>query len=269
MRRRHVLAAGSVLAGTAVTGRLTRPPGDDDLLEAARDPGNAGEATVRTEVILPGTDHETPLYEIDAPADGPTAMVFGGVHGDERNGIDVAREATGWHPDAGTLVVVPETNRVAVEHDTREGTDGDLNRHFPADGEPTSDLARGLWDAVERHRPDVVLDLHRSLGIYGVHPSYVGQAIFHSPGADGDAIAAHLDDVGVPWYMPLHRFTAVAGSMSGSLLFQKAYRDLDATAYLFETTEFLLDRAAMNELTRLATATILERHGLLEREDIR
>lgn len=269
MRRRHVLAAAGVLAGTAVTGRLTRPAGDDELLEAARGPGGGGEAVIRTETILPDTDHETTLYEIDAPADGPTAMVFGGVHGDERNGIDVASEVTEWHPDSGTLVVVPETNRVAVENDTREGGDGDLNRHFPVGGELVSDLARGIWDAVERHRPDVVLDLHRSLGIYGVHRQYVGQAIFHSPNADGDAIADYLDDVGIPWYMPLHRFTAVTSATNGSLLFHRVHRELGAIAYLFETTAFVLDRDAMVELTRLATAAVLEHHGLLEREGTR
>lgn len=264
MNRRHVLAVAGTLTGVVGAGVLTRPSGGSDLLEAAQTPGNSGEAVTETETILPGTVHETPLYELVAPENGPTAMVFGGVHGDERNGIDVAHEVTEWHPDAGTLVVVPETDRVAVDDDTRAGVDGDLNRHFPSDGEPESELARGVWDAVERHRPDVVLDLHRSLGIYGVHREYVGQAIFHSPDADGDALAAFLDEAGVPWYTPLHRFTARTTNVSGPLLFQKAHRDLEASAYLFETTEFLLDREARNELTRLATAKVLEIHGLLD-----
>ncbi|ELY46152.1 succinylglutamate desuccinylase/aspartoacylase family protein [Natronorubrum tibetense] len=262
-RRTFVAGAGTMLTVIAATGAVSRPSGNESLLEAARQPGDAGEASITTETILPDTVHETSLFEIDAPEEGPTAMVFGGVHGDERSGIEVAREITDWHPNAGTLVVVPETDRVAVENDEREGIDGDLNRQFPADGEPTTDLARGIWDAVERYEPDVVLDLHRSLGIYGLHREYVGQAIFHSPDARGDDLADRLDDDAVPWYLPFHRFTARESGSSGPLLFQKAARDLEASAYLFETTEFMFDRETKVQLTRLATAHVLELHGLL------
>ncbi|WP_121744715.1 succinylglutamate desuccinylase/aspartoacylase family protein [Natronorubrum halophilum] len=264
MRRRTILAAGSALAGTVAAGFVSQPSGDHRLLTAAREPGDAGETNTNTERLLPGTVHETRLHEIDAPRDGPTAMVFGGIHGDERNGIAVAREITEWHPDAGTLVVVPETDRVAVENDEREGVDGNLNRHFPADREPVSELARGIWDAVETRDPDVVLDLHRSLGIYDFHRQYVGQAVFHSPDAHGDALADALDDDSVPWYLPFHRFTARETDLSGPLLFQKAARELEASTYLFETTEFLLDQPTRNEMTRLAAARVLELHGLLE-----
>ncbi|WP_440771252.1 succinylglutamate desuccinylase/aspartoacylase family protein [Natronorubrum sp. DTA28] len=262
-RRTFVAGAGTTLAAIVASGAVSRPSGNESLLEAARRPGNAGEASTSTETILSDTVHETSLYVIDAAAEGPTAMIFGGVHGDERSGIEVAREITDWHPDAGTLVVVPETDRVAVENDEREGVDGDLNRQFPADGEPTTALARGIWDAVERHEPDVVLDLHRSLGIYGLHREYVGQAIFHSPDAHGDALAGRLDDEAVPWYLPFHRFTAAESGSSGPLLFQKAARELEASAYLFETTEFMLDRETKVEMTRLATAHVLELHDLL------
>ncbi|QCC55446.1 succinylglutamate desuccinylase/aspartoacylase family protein [Natronorubrum bangense] len=266
MRRRMFLTAGGVLAGTVTAGVVSRPSANEHLLGAAREPNSEDEPQRSTESILPGTAHETQLYEIDAPQTGPTAMVFGGVHGDERSGIDVAHEVTDWSPDAGTLVVVPETDRVAVDNDEREGVDGDLNRHFPADREPVSELARGIWSAVEAYDPDVVLDLHRSLGIYGLHREYVGQAIFHSPNAHGGALADALNDDGVPWYLPLHRFTARETPLSGSLLFQKAARELETSAYLFETTEFLLDRETKVDLTRLATAHVLALHGLLEVE---
>ncbi|ADB60816.1 deacylase-like protein [Haloterrigena turkmenica DSM 5511] len=266
MNRRTLLATGSVVAGMVTAGVASQPSGNDRLLAAARAPSDAGEAETHTERLLPDTDHETPLYEIESPRDGPTAMVFGGVHGDERSGIAVAREVVDWRPDAGTLVVVPETNRVAVENDEREGPDGDLNRQFPAGQEPTSELARGIWDAVERREPDVVLDLHRSLGVYGLHREYVGQAVFHSPDARGDELADALDTDGVPWYLPFHRFTARETDLSSPLLFQKAARELESTAYLFETTEFLLDRETRVELTRLAAAHVLAMHGLLEVE---
>lgn len=262
MRRRSLLAAGVVAASSAVTGVVSGPPGDDGLLAAAK----RGERTRETESILPGTDHETTLYAVDAPGDGPTVMVFGGIHGDERNGVAVAREVADWRPDAGRLVVVPETNRAAVEANRRAGPDGDLNRSFPPDGGPQGDLARGIWDAVERHDPDVVLDLHRSLGIFGVHSRYVGQAIFYTPDAHGEALADYLDEVSVPWYAPLHGFAATETYGGGSLLYHEANRELGSIGYLFESTSFLLDRKAMNRQTRLAAAKVLELHGLLTPE---
>lgn len=259
-----MLAAAGTLSGTAIAGAVSGSSGTNERVAAARRPGKGGEPSRSTGQLLADTVHETPLYEIDAPQDGPTAMVFGGVHGDEYNGIEVAHEVANWYPDAGTLVVIPETNRVAVENNARNGINGDLNRHFPADGKPVSKLARGIWDAVERYNPDVVLDLHRSLGIYGVHRAYVGQAVLHSPNARGEELAAVLNDDAVPWYLPFHHVTAIESSLDYSLLFHKVGRELGSAAYLFETTNFLLDRETKNEMTRIATAATLELHGLLE-----
>lgn len=265
MRRRTFLATGVAFAGSISAGVISGRSSEPTVLTAARE-SDGESATTSTEPLLEGTDHETTLYAVDAPREGPTAMVFGGVHGDERNGIEVARELVDWEPDAGTLLTIPETDRIAVENDEREGIDGDLNRHFPPDGALRSELAEGIWDAVERHDPDVVLDLHRSLGIYRFHPEYVGQALFHSADADADTIVDTLNDDAVPAYLPFHRYTAHETNRSGPLLFQHAARELDATSYLFETTEFLLDRETKVDLTRLATAHVLALHGLLEVE---
>lgn len=266
MTRWEVLVA-DILAGTTVVGR-GNASGSEGPLAAARRPGGEPVRT-ETETILPGTRHETPLYVIDAPASGPTAMVVGGIHGEERNGIEAAREAASWYPDAGRLVVIPEANRVAIETDRRNGVGGDLNRQFPPGKSPETELARGLWAAISRHPPDVFLDLHYSLGIYGVHPRYVGQAIFHSPSARGEELAAYLNEVGIPWYMPFHRFTAATSMMGGPLLFHAVDREFGSDTYLFETTDFLLDQETKSELTRHAVAKVLALHGLLEAGDRR
>lgn len=267
MKRRSVLAAGCVTVGSIATGALTRPSSGGGPVVTARRADDSSDTDRRSEPILEGTVHETALYEIDAPESGPTAMVFGGVHGDEQNGISVAHEMTDWHPDAGTLVVVPETDRIAVENGEREGVDGDLNRHFPPGDDPQSELARGIWNVLESYDPDVVLDLHRSLGIYGVHHQYVGQIVFHSPDAQGPTLANALNDAVVPWYMPLHRFRSSPSDINGPLLFQAANRELGSTGYLFESTSFVLDDDAMNRHTRYGAAKVLELHGLLEAGD--
>ncbi|SFS34624.1 succinylglutamate desuccinylase/aspartoacylase family protein [Halostagnicola kamekurae] len=266
MTRRHALAAGCVAVGGIVAGALSRPSSDDGPVATARRPRGSGEVARRSESLLDGTDHETTLYEIDASEAGPTAMVFGGVHGDERNGIAVAHEMVEWHPDAGTLVVIPETNRVAIENEERDGVGGDLNRQFPLGDDPQTELARGIWDALERYDPDVVCDLHRSLGISGLHHQYVGQMVFYSPGACGPAVAGALNDAMIPWYTPLHRFRASLSDINGPLLFQAANRELGAMSYLLESTSFVLDEAAMIRHTRFGAAKVLEVHGLIESE---
>lgn len=265
MTRRRTLAAGCVAAGGMVAGALSRPSSGGGPVAAARRPHGSGEITRRSERLLAGTDHETPLYEIDAPADGPTVMVFGGVHGDEQNGIAVAHEITDWHLDAGTLVVVPEANRVAIENGERDGIGGDLNRQFPPGDGPQTELARSIWDALERYDPEIVLDLHRSLGIYSIH-RYVGQVVFYSPTAHGPALAAALNDAMIPWYMPLHRFHTSVSDINGPLLFQAATRELGSTGYLLESTSFILDDEAMVRHTRFGAAKVLELHGLLDTE---
>jgi len=189
MRRRTYLAGGaSVLAGIAVSGFVSRPPSNERLLEAAREyPMPAkGVRTRRRSFREPTTRRHCTRSTRERRADRD------GLRRRPRRrtgGIEAAREISDWRPDAGTLVVVPETNRVAVENNERRGVDGDLNRQFPADREPQSELAAGIWDAVEAHQPDVVLDLHRSLGIYSLHREFVGQAIFHSPDARGERLA--------------------------------------------------------------------------------
>jgi hypothetical protein len=86
-------------------------------------------------------------------------------------------------------------------------------------------------ETVERYDPDIVLDIHRSLGIYGVHGQYVGQAIFHSPDGYGDELATTLNDDVVPWYLPMHRFVASESHMTGPLLFHETARELEARGF--------------------------------------
>lgn len=98
--------------------------------------------------------------------DGPTALVTAGVHGDEYEGLLIARRLiaeTQPGDIAGRLIIMAGVNWPAVEARTRTSPidQQNMNRAFPGDarGGPTAMIAdfieRALLPAV-----DVALDLH-------------------------------------------------------------------------------------------------------------
>lgn len=257
MRRRTVLAGGATVAGAGLG--LGRPRAGR---LAAAAPGREP-----SETILPGTDHETPVYVVEGSSDGPTALLVGGMHGDEPSGYLAAERLLERSVQAGRLVVLPRANRVAIKRDAREGASGDLNRQFPPGEEPTTELARAIWALVARHEPDVAANLHSSKGIYRVHSRSVGQAIFPTVAGDARAVAAAvvetLNDEVVPWYMPLHEFrwaNALAGT--APLFAHKVGGDAGTPAYIVEVTKFLLDARTGAQWIERGVAELLAHHGL-------
>ncbi|WP_226377584.1 succinylglutamate desuccinylase/aspartoacylase domain-containing protein [Haloterrigena turkmenica] len=207
------------------------------------------------------------MYQTVANADGPTVLVVGGIHGNEVAGYEAASAIAEWEIDAGTLVTIPHANAEAVEQRTRTDDDGvDLNRQFPEGEEPTTDLARALWTVVDRYDPDVVIDLHESIGIYAGGPvDGVGQAIFHSDSTETatDAEQAadtvnrnHVDEPGLEF--TTDTFSKPENDPSG-LLVHKAARDLNAQSFLIETLSRGPDlETRIHWHTRLVTTLIEE-----------
>lgn len=263
VNRRAFLAAGAGLAGVTAIGTVA---GWDATRPVERtDPDPADEMAVEVRSIMAGTERETPLYRIDADESGPTVMVFGGVHGDEVNGYLAAERVAEWAIDRGTLVVVPWADVVAIDAYDREGDDGDLNRQFPPGEEPTTELARALWDELVAVDPDAVLDLHRSRGIYGTHAEWVGQVVFPTPQSvdETEAVLASVNDEVVPWSMPAHEFVvgpALAGI--GPVLVRKVAEDLDRPGYVIEVTEYLLDIDTQVRWTLEIVERLLSEHGI-------
>jgi hypothetical protein len=232
---------------------------------AGGDTGNPN--TKPATVLMPDTPHETGVYVASGTESGPLALVVGGVHGDERPGYRAADRFVGIEPAVGTVVAVPRANRVAIEADEREGEHGDLNRKFPTGKRPTTPLARALWGVVERHDPDVVVDLHRSVGLYGYHDAAVGQAVFPTDVADAPAIAEDtvetLNESVVPWSMPLHDFQR-GNLLTGSrpLLVHKVAGDRSQAGYIVETTRFLVDTETQTDWATRAAVELLSGHGI-------
>ena len=263
MRCRTYLGTAVSLGRASILSADDAPPAETSTTDVGPTPD---------ERILSGTEYATDVFVRDAPDSGPTVMVFGGMHGDEPCGVRAARRVAGWSFDRGTVVAVPRANAVAVRNDRRDGDEGDLNRQFPAGKPPTTRLARGLWEAVERHDPDAVIDLHRSRGLYGAHQRYVGQAVF--PTDADDAVArtdAALDAVNaavVPWYMPFHKYDRGSTVRGGvPMLVHKVAADLNRAGYIVETTNYLLDLDTRIEWTTRVAEALLAQHGVERRDE--
>ena len=239
LSRRSVLAiaTGCTVAGvgaTTVGGVLEDGEADADTAEEdlARDSFS----------IRAGTEQETTVYVTEAPVDGPTVVVVGGMHGNEVAGYEAAGEIADWRIDAGTLVAIPEANAVAIEQGTRSGDDWtDLNRQFPEGETPETELARAIWNVIVDYDADAVVDLHESTGIYAGDPvDGVGQAIFHSGGEAVETAEETVEYVNER-YVDDPDLAFETGPFSGpntepsGLLVHKAARDLGAEAYLVET----------------------------------
>lgn len=213
-----------------------------------------------------GTPYETPVYVVDAPRDGPTAVVTGGVHGSESAGIEAAWEITEWKLESGRLVVIPEANAVAVARGTYTGSTGDLNQQFPTGRAPTTANAREIWGVITGYDADVVVDLHTSSGVYGVGgPSGVGQAIF--PTAPGRSIArqarntvnaAHFQGIWTNYYS-----YTIGNTMTGARprLIHKVGGDLSLPGFLVEATRHGTSLSDRTEWLTANTKAILERTG--------
>lgn len=216
--------------------------------------------------IVEGTPYETPVHVVDAPNPGPTAVVTGGVHGNEFAGMEAAREITGWELQSGRLVVIPESNAVAVQQGTYTSPAGDLNQQFPSGRVPTTAHARAIWDVITDYDADVVIDLHTSRGIYGAGgPSGVGQAIFPTPAGRSIASdvrntvnAAHFDGTWAPSY----GYT-IGNTMTGvrSRLIHKVGGDLGVPGFLIEATRHGTNLDQRVEWLTANVAAILERTG--------
>lgn len=216
--------------------------------------------------IVKGTPYETPVHVVDAPESGPTAVVTGGVHGNEFAGMEAAREIAGWEIQSGRLVVIPESNAVAAAQGTYVSPAGDLNQEFPTGREPTTAHARAIWEVITDYDADVVIDLHTSRGIYGAGgPSGVGQAIFPTPAGRSIASeirntvnAAHFQGTWAPSYA-----YTVGNTMSGirPRLIHKVGGDLGIPGFLIEATRHGTDLDQRVEWLSANVAAILERTG--------
>lgn len=248
-RRREFLKRIGRTAGASIFG-LSVLTGSSGAQQVDRD----------QHTICRGTTYETEVYTIESPNEGNTVFLFGGVHGNERGGIEAAHLATEYTIDCGTLFIIPEANKPAVRRDNNHGPEGDLNRQFPIGSEPTTTVARGIWEEILDADPDHLIDLHNATGIYGIDG--IGQSIF--PTTDAITTAAstveymnttHLPETGLLRNHDFHVGSAI--SEQHPLLIHKAAADQNISGWLVEVTRTDLDIAEMAFLHDMITRDLL------------
>jgi len=128
-------------------------------------PGNRLRLEIPVARLPTGTYITLPIEVLHGPVEGPTAWVSAAVHGDELNGVEIARlllERLKPSKLIGTLIVVPMVNGFGVINQSRYLPDRrDLNRSFPGSksGSLASRLAKLMMTEVVQ-RCQYGIDLH-------------------------------------------------------------------------------------------------------------
>jgi len=124
------------------------------------------------------------VQQSDTP--GPTAIIQGGIHGNEVAGVHAIEELLeeSITPSRGRVLWIPRMNPAACRALSRMAPGGlDLNRRFPGDRNSAhleDRIAHALFQLVLVEKPALVATLHESDKRYhpDVHPSF-GQTLVY------------------------------------------------------------------------------------------
>ncbi len=194
---RSVLAVAPSADNAAAADPIAPAPTPDaSVSPASRATAIASQSERR---LLSGTPSETTLVIARAETPGPTVLVLGGVHGNEPGAWVAAGEVAGWRPRAGTLLVIPRANVLAIEACARTlPALGDLNRLYPGYTTtlPMSRMAAAIVDLAAEFGVDVLYDMHESWGFFGERPvnsnAFLGQTVSSGAGPESATIAKAL-----------------------------------------------------------------------------
>ncbi|MFH1853292.1 MAG: succinylglutamate desuccinylase/aspartoacylase family protein [Candidatus Neomarinimicrobiota bacterium] len=128
------------------------------------------------ELLLAGTEYETPVFHFTGTDPGPAVLIIGGTHGNEPAGFEAAHRllkifASG-HLDRGSVYLIPEANKLADRRGSRSirtprGVNrelGNLNRCYPGNtnGLPMEQAAFQITNLIKQNGVSAVIDLHES-----------------------------------------------------------------------------------------------------------
>lgn len=177
-------------------------------------------STVSTKTLAYGTPYATTMYIIKSGVPGPVLMVVGGVHGNEPSGYKSAALVKNYSIKRGTLLVIPNANRIADLNYTRTcSVVGDLNRSFPQSysDKPDDVLAASIWKAVKDYKVTWLIDLHESYD-WAQTSDKLGQSIIYYPmtGSRTPALKA-ISAVNTTISRSLRKFILMVNPSYGSL----------------------------------------------------
>jgi hypothetical protein len=135
------------------------------VLERSIAPGTKRKFSYLGTTTFEGSFLDTAVFAARGARSGPTLCLTALIHGDERNGFEIAREAfaaTDPAALAGTLLALPAANIHGFRTGSRYMPDRrDLNRAFPgeASGSNTALIASIIFATLRQHC-DALVDLH-------------------------------------------------------------------------------------------------------------
>jgi uncharacterized protein len=151
--------------------------------------------TTKTVTIAAGTKYATPMYVIKSSVPGPVVMFVGGVHGNETAGYKAAAQVKDFSIQKGTLLVIPQANKLAVANHTRTYAGMDLNRDFPKSSSESADttLAKSIFSQVKNYDVDWLIDMHEGANYERLTSSTsVGQSLIYYPDTQTKAIGSKI-----------------------------------------------------------------------------
>lgn len=196
-------------------------------------------ATTTKSVIAPSTKYATNVYTIKADQPGPTVMVVGGIHGNEPSGYTSASQIKDWSIKKGTLIVLPEANKRAIQENKRAATgEADLNRSFPQtnNGKAANVLAKEIYTVAKDNHVDWLIDLHEGYD-YNKKSSTnsVGQSVIYQPSTAAAQVTKKIvTELNSNIQSANKKFTTLRYPARGSLA-RSAADTLDADAMIVET----------------------------------
>ena len=192
--------------------------------------------TLTYSALRKGTPFETEVLTYQSPNPGPTIVLIGCIHGNERSGHLALNEAIdkGITISRGRLVIVPAFNRLACEQNGRTLTykgdvlsGKDFNRMFPVGKKPSYYIAQEMWDLI-KSQPNLVM-------VVDFHDGFIdslGNTLIHTRQSEAGRVARKLRDV-LNSIRPSNakgpKWRALTEPISGSLT-RKVGRDLGIPA---------------------------------------
>lgn len=196
---------GAAPAGKEADFPTVAPVPPFELLGSKVPPGETRTLSWFANQHYSGIDSAAQVLVAHGSRPGQVLCVVAAVHGDEINGVEIARRVfhkTNPTQLAGTLVVVPITNLHGFERGYRYLADRrDLNRYFPgsAAGSSASRIAHSFFNNVVR-RCDALVDLHTGsfhrTNLPQLRADLGNPAVLHL--THGFGATAVLDDKGAP-----------------------------------------------------------------------
>ena len=185
---------------------------------------------------------QTEVVVVDTEIDGPTVMLVAGMHGNEPAPPLAAKQIAGWEITKGRLVIIPRANVLALAINKRHTPDvdkarSDLNRQFPADDVPQTELANAIWSTVEKYQPSLLIDMHEGYDFHKINSDSVGSSVIPDKTEHTRELAkSMLKTVNTSISDEQKKFSLLRYPVAGSLA-RAVHEKLNIPAMIIETTK--------------------------------